>query len=232
LLDASFGTRGKVVTEVDPSHPCNRGEACAGEALRALAIARDGKLIAAGNGRGSYFALARFTQNGTLDPSFGMGGITLTNFPLGAALNAAAVRSDGSIFAAGSSHGDFALARYTNSGDLDPSFGRGGRIVTPFGPVWATKLVSLSARRSKRGVVVRWRTASEFDARGFNVYRNKGAGRRRANGALIRATRHPGHGATYSFRDRRPPRSTRRYWLQEVTVDGSGRWLRQVAVKP
>jgi uncharacterized delta-60 repeat protein len=73
---------------------------------------------------------------GTLDSSFGTGGKVLTGFVRGAdaAATGIALQPDGKIVAAG--HGgdwDFALARYTISGKLDPSFGSGGKVLTDLG---------------------------------------------------------------------------------------------------
>jgi uncharacterized delta-60 repeat protein len=231
-LDPSFGSGGTVLTTLEAgSH--------------ALAIQHDGKIVAAGSISGpdsNYapsfnFAFARYTSSGSLDPSFGRGGMVLTKFRSGAAnlrsgaaADAVAVEPDGKLVAVGSFVGDFALARSTSRGSLDPSFGRGGMVATPFGRLWRTKLASLSATRVSSGVLIRWRTTSEFDARGFYVYREQSGGKQRVNRALIRANG-TGRGAAYSFRDRVAPRSTRRYLLQEVTVDDSARWLGQVTVR-
>jgi uncharacterized delta-60 repeat protein len=220
-LDPSFGSGGEVVASDRP------------ERLSALALEPDGKLVAAGailpgpsdEGPGN-FVLARYTQNGSLDPSFGQGGRVLKTFPL----STAAVQADGRILTAGNSQGDFVLARYTGSGSLDPSFGSSGKVVTALGPAWKTKLASLSATRASDGVLVRWRTASEFDARGFYVYRGQNGTRLRANRALLLA-KGAGVAASYSFRHRRAPRSARRYWLREVTVDGNLRWFGPVIVR-
>jgi hypothetical protein len=144
-------------------------------------------------------------------------------------LSTAAVRADGKIVTAGNKEGDFVLAGYTSSGTLDPSFGSGGKVVTALGPAWRTRLASLSAIRANGAVVVRWRTASEFDARSFNVYREQNGSRLRRNSAPIHA-KGAGLAASYSFRDRRAPRSARRYWLQEVTVDSNLRWFGPITV--
>jgi len=87
-------------------------------------------------------------------------------------------------------------------------------------PVAAT-FRSLSAVSTTRGTLVRWRTASEVDALGFNVYRSVHGRRVRVNAHLI-----PSHGAgAYSFLDRLAPRAkSLRYWVQLVNVDGSRRW--------
>lgn len=79
--------------------------------------------------------------SGDLDPTFGIGGKTTTDF-FGSvdAGRAMAVQQDGKILVAGftltSSGGttDFAVARYTSAGALDPGFGPGGtgKVITDF----------------------------------------------------------------------------------------------------
>jgi uncharacterized delta-60 repeat protein len=109
-------------------------------ALFALAVQPDGKIVAAGDadpGSGNTsFALARFLPDGTLDQSFGDHGTVVTSFVGGA--DAVVIQADGKIVAAGehvqlpSLHFDFGLARFEPNGDLDPSFGTGGTVTTPF----------------------------------------------------------------------------------------------------
>lgn len=83
-----------------------------------------------------------------LDAGFGVGGQLTTDF--GGNYDwayATAVQPDGRILAAGvsSAHGtyDFALARYTSAGHLDPSFGDHGLVTTDFGGSydWAYAMV-------------------------------------------------------------------------------------------
>jgi uncharacterized delta-60 repeat protein len=103
----------------------------------ATAIQPDGRILAAGvsDARGTYdFALARYTSTRDLDPTFGRGGVVLTDF--GHSYDwayALALQPDGRILVAGvsdvSGSKDFALARFTVNGDLDRSFGRGGLVV-------------------------------------------------------------------------------------------------------
>ena len=96
----------------------------------------------------------------------------------------------------------------------------------------AARMSSFSAAGAKRGVTVRWRTASEVDAVGFNVYRATAAGPlRKANRTLI-AARGGASGANYRFVDR----STRAgraytYRLQLVDLDGSHSWYGSVRVR-
>src|SRR5206468_3408648 len=116
----------------------------------AVALQADGKIVAAGSyvdifgTAGHGFALARYNTNGTLDPSFGVGGVVL-GLNLGAAL-ALAIQGDGKIVVTGSSgadvfsNADVALARYNPDGTPDIDFGCGtpgtcsGIVLTDFGP--------------------------------------------------------------------------------------------------
>jgi uncharacterized delta-60 repeat protein len=84
-------------------------------------------------------------QAGSLDPTFGNGGIVITNFPgeNNTTANAAAIQSDGKILVAGSipnnqGFGELGVARYRTNGSLDPTFGQGGIVVT-------TETIPLSA---------------------------------------------------------------------------------------
>jgi uncharacterized delta-60 repeat protein len=126
-LDGSFGRGGKVTTSIGPNAEAS-----------ALAIRKDGKLVAAGwSDNGSRFALVRYNANGTLDTSFGRGGSVTTPIGPNAGAAALAIQQDGKLLAAGSSsnndgsHGVFALVRYHANGTLDTSFGRGGKVTTP-----------------------------------------------------------------------------------------------------
>jgi uncharacterized delta-60 repeat protein len=126
-LDPSFGTRGLVRT-FGPFE----------DSVRALALAPDGGLLAAGAvsqsaGGDQEVALFRYLSNGALDASFGAGGrVSTTIGPGNDRADAIALQPDGRIVVAGVSegNGDFALARYLANGALDPSFGRGGTVTT------------------------------------------------------------------------------------------------------
>ncbi|MFP5265581.1 MAG: hypothetical protein ACLGJB_27155 [Blastocatellia bacterium] len=107
-LDNSFGSGGKVITEF--------GTVFVG--ANALLLQSDGKLVAAG-GAGLDFALARYNSDGSLDASFGTGGMIRTPFNSScgrAEALAVTLQRDGRIVAAGyaslCSASDFALARY------------------------------------------------------------------------------------------------------------------------
>ena len=107
--------------------------------VHAIAPAGGGALIVAGQIE-QTFMVARYRDDGTLDPAFGEGGvrrITSTERPQGRA-SAVAVRPDGRIVAAGGTgSGDgaesaFTVARLTPSGAPDPSFGGTGLVTETF----------------------------------------------------------------------------------------------------
>jgi uncharacterized delta-60 repeat protein len=119
-LDPAFGTGGKVLTNLHGG-------------ARAVAIQSDGKILAAGY---SYlypgnFVLVRYNSDGSLDTTFGYGGIVQTT--MGGAVSTLAIQSDGRIVAGGYSYNgygyDFAVARYFSNGTLDPIFS-GGAVIT------------------------------------------------------------------------------------------------------
>jgi uncharacterized delta-60 repeat protein len=120
-LDLTFSDDGTVLTEITPGSEQDDGAA-------ALALQPDGKLVVAGwagfSGCSTAFALARYTTNGTLDPSFNDDGKVTTPFGSDSsecetsdrAFALAIQPRDGRVVLAGSTtargNADFALARY------------------------------------------------------------------------------------------------------------------------
>jgi uncharacterized delta-60 repeat protein len=138
-LDVNFGRGGRVLS------PFASGP------VRAVAIQRDGKIVAAGGW------LRRYTHRGSLDRSFGRRGIVR-----GSAGFAVAIQRDGKIVAAGVSGPFLAVARYARNGRLDPSFGHGckalthgyaatGAAIQPDGKIVVTALGSRIIRCTSRG---------------------------------------------------------------------------------
>ncbi|GAA1553350.1 hypothetical protein GCM10009827_087580 [Dactylosporangium maewongense] len=126
-LDATFGTGGKVLTDLGGLHGVDRAGA--------VALQANGKIVVAGSGGG--FSLVRYLRDGTLDPTFGTGGFV--NTPLDGRPLAVAVQLDGRIVAAGvswpapfSTDYNFTLLRYNRNGTLNTSFGDGGKVTTDF----------------------------------------------------------------------------------------------------
>jgi uncharacterized delta-60 repeat protein len=130
-LDSTFGSGDGIVT-TDFGNSDNL------TSDNANAVALEGsKIVVAGSSVPnscdcqSDFALARYNADGSLDPTFGSGGLLLTDFSGGSADSASGVAvTGGKIVAAGSTgdgrSSDFALARYNDDGSLDPTFSGDG----------------------------------------------------------------------------------------------------------
>ena len=128
-LDSSFGTGGKVTTNV--------AGADTGVDIELLS---DGKILVAGTAgplTSGNFALLRYNANGTLDGTFGSGGLVVTDIGSSSHDNgeAMAVQSDGKIVVGGNSGSPVAMAfaRYNADGSLDASFGTGGKLTVSLG---------------------------------------------------------------------------------------------------
>lgn len=85
-----------------------------------VVVQPDGKVIAVGFGPGGKVALIRYNSNGSLDDSFGAGGIVLSH---NGVAEKAAIQPDGKIVVVGSAEGRMFVARYLSNGTLDSSFG-------------------------------------------------------------------------------------------------------------
>jgi uncharacterized delta-60 repeat protein len=99
----------------------------------------DGKIVVVGqttNASGfEDFALARYNTDGSLDTTFGTGGLVVTDFGEVLFEHAVAVtiQSDGRIVAAGRANFSIAVARYLADGSLDASFDGDGLVLTSVG---------------------------------------------------------------------------------------------------
>ncbi|MFI9152156.1 calcium-binding protein [Streptomyces sp. NPDC053367] len=99
------------------------------EAVEALAVQPDGRIVAAGSSDGRA-AVGRYLSDGSPDTSFDGNGRVLTT---GATIADIALQSDGRIVAAGTNGDDFSVLRYNPDGSLDGGFGAGGRATAGFG---------------------------------------------------------------------------------------------------
>jgi uncharacterized delta-60 repeat protein len=127
-LDPGFGSAGKVITHF-------------GGKNTAMALQDDGKIVMVG-GSILDFLLARYNADGSLDESFGVGGLVTTdigNFTQEEA-RAVAMQPDGKIIVAGNIRDSrvvggtlsdkffFTLVRYNTDGSLDTSFNGSGKL--------------------------------------------------------------------------------------------------------
>ncbi|MCY7347481.1 MAG: FG-GAP-like repeat-containing protein [Pyrinomonadaceae bacterium] len=129
-VDTSFGANGFASTRFSDN---NSADAIP----QTLILQSDGKIITAGWAtappaftRGA--ALARFNSNGTLDATFGTGGLAFDQ--PGGMIQEIALLPDGKLIAVttSASSGGFILNRYNANGSLDQTFGEFGRLETIF----------------------------------------------------------------------------------------------------
>ena len=108
----------------------------------------DGKFVLAGEifdqtetdaaalfaGTNREFGLVRYNNDGTLDQSFGIGGVVMTDLGGSDRAYSITLQSDGKIIAGGQTlmdgNSDLAIVRYNTDGSLDQSFGNGGLVIT------------------------------------------------------------------------------------------------------
>jgi uncharacterized delta-60 repeat protein len=129
-LDPEFSGDGKTTTHIRNSSD-----------IRGVAVDSQDRVVAAGNsyGGGQFdFALARYRENGALDPDFSHDGTTITPFGGGNdnALDVA-IDAENRPVAAGQTltgyYTRFAISRYRINGSLDQSFSGDGRTTTSIG---------------------------------------------------------------------------------------------------
>jgi len=140
-LDTSFGNGGRII---------ETSRSLTADIIRGMTIQPDGRIIVAGVsyedvatlGPNGDFLVARYLPDGKNDLTFGIGGLMATDFDdssydepysvvlqpdgrivLGGYTNAG--NGPGVLFGAD----QLALARYTPNGLLDPTFGRGGKVI-------------------------------------------------------------------------------------------------------
>lgn len=118
-LDNSFDSDGKVLN----SFPMT---------VKSIALQNSGKIIVAGQGNNSVVKLLRFNDNGSIDNSFGIGGIVTVsdgNFKI---VNNVIIQPDQGILVGGvyetggASFWKYAVIRFSENGVLDNTFGLNG----------------------------------------------------------------------------------------------------------
>jgi len=169
-LDASFGSGGEVTTSFGP----DTSDTAVGVAVQA-----DDKIVVAGTVQDfdtdfiDEFGLARYDANGSLDGSFGTGGLVTTSFGPDTSAFAAglAIQADGKIVVAGTVQdfsanfiSEFGLARYDADGGLDAGFGTGGLVTTSFGPDTSASAAGVAIGRDGEIIVAGTITDNNFES--------------------------------------------------------------------
>jgi len=118
-----------------------------------------GGVVTAGLATGAgptRLVVVRYRPDGSLDPSFGYGGVSFTPATDGMMLSAVAVYGDGRVVVGGSiaagNQSAFAVTRLRPDGSLDSAFGSGGTVTTQVGQA-ADAVVALEPLPDGRVVV-------------------------------------------------------------------------------
>jgi uncharacterized delta-60 repeat protein len=125
-LDPTFGDGGKLLTDAGLAYGTN------------VAVQADGKILATATSDAFRdFNLIRYNPDGSLDTTFGDGGVVSSNFPGTHSdfIDSMTVKPDGKIVVAGRTNGDNGSAtlvvRYNADGSLDTSFSDDGMVTLP-----------------------------------------------------------------------------------------------------
>lgn len=134
-IDESFGENGKVLTDLFTKYLLVYAD------TRALAIQKDGKIVAVGYGFSEdrfgvanyYVVLLRYNSDGSFDEAFGDSGVVISDFEGGEIANDVALQPDGKIVIAGQSRPNLLVARYNTDGSFDDTFGGKGWVTVSNG---------------------------------------------------------------------------------------------------
>ncbi|MFT3892412.1 MAG: choice-of-anchor Q domain-containing protein [Anaerolineales bacterium] len=132
-LDAGFGLDGKVITVIGNED----------DYASDIVIQPDNRIVVVGGKNigtaNEDIALVRYHPDGSLDATFGLGGIVVygsdNNGEIGASVD---IQQDGKLVVGGYHHNattlDLALSRFNTDGSPDASFGSDGMVITNFVP--------------------------------------------------------------------------------------------------
>ncbi len=183
LLDTTFDGDGIATTAVSGTAVGNSS------VFFDVVIQPDGKIVAAGNasfGVNQDFAVVRYNANGSLDTTFGTGGIVTTDFGSSSDFaNAIALAPDGKIVVSGGTIDNLGIARYNTNGTLDTTFDGDGKLIisdargfTDVAVQPDGKIVFVAVNQSSRTIVLRYNingTAdTTFDGDGRAVIESSG----------------------------------------------------------
>jgi uncharacterized delta-60 repeat protein len=123
--DTTFGNQGVVTTSIGGTMAC-------AVVYPSVGTADDGKILAAGQSAAGTWELARFNPDGSLDATFGTGGVVQTQISGGLEWNDLALDANERIIVGGQNGHTTLLARFNANGTPDTIFGNGGLTTTAF----------------------------------------------------------------------------------------------------
>jgi uncharacterized delta-60 repeat protein len=119
--DTSFGVNGKVSIDFAQYDTAD-----------SVSLQPDGRIFIGGHSyykNNDDFIGVRLNTNGSLDSTFGFGGLTNTDLGSGDFGYSTLVLTDKSLLIAGRSGGAFAVVKYVSNGQLDSTFGQSGKSI-------------------------------------------------------------------------------------------------------
>ena len=122
-LDNTFDGDGVVTTTLSIKN----------DEFRSVVLQADGKILAAGisyNGSNNDIALVRYNSDGSIDTTFGAGGVITTAIGTDDQANSVIIQQDGKILVGGHNGSNYSLIRYNSDGSLDTTFDTDGIVVT------------------------------------------------------------------------------------------------------
>jgi uncharacterized delta-60 repeat protein len=165
-LDTGFGTSGITTTSINQTSK-----------IVDIELLPNGKIIAAGRESlydppvpdHTNFAIARYTQQGILDNTFGTNGIVITDVITGAAdlLQSMVVQPDGKIIAAGSNGDKHYLVRYQSDGSLDNTFGVSGKAIRTAPPAVLHLALRNNGKLVTAGTMITTGSTADFMLHGY-----------------------------------------------------------------
>lgn len=133
--DTSFGVNGKVSIDFAQYDTAD-----------SISLQPDGRIFIGGHSyykNNDDFIGVRLNTNGSLDSTFGFGGLTNTDLGSGDFGYSTLVLNDKSLLIAGRSGGAFAVVKYLSNGQLDSTFGQSGKsVLSYFGASDTVKIAS------------------------------------------------------------------------------------------
>jgi uncharacterized delta-60 repeat protein len=207
FLDPTFGTGGRELI----AFPKNGTFEYKSEA-HDMAVQTDGKIVVVGRVPNlttagvddKDMAIVRLNPDGSLDTTFGNGGRVQIAFEAGGAngnnddvANAVAIQPDGRIVVGGQSARtgsgiDFTLVRLTTDGNLDPTFGVGGKVITDFGTL-------VGANKNSDDAIDRitLQPDGKIVAAGYSVFNGVAVARYNSNGSIDKSFNGTGGNAVF-----------------------------------
>ena len=164
-FDSSFGTSGVATVPVSGSG--------SSDSPYGLALQTDGKILIAGTSNSGRPTIVRLTTSGTLDGTFGTGGIAQApSASVFGSVNVMALQPDGKIILVGGApvptfnDTSFFTTRYNTNGSIDTSYGGTGAVYTSVGSGFEAAVTV--AVQSDGKILVAGRSSSDAAAVRYN----------------------------------------------------------------